>query len=79
MNFSMWAAVFEKCIGSYTTNALISPWRGGRGLIREGAYLKFFDKDRITLCLWSLKSFAALITNMNSCIIYNELTALISN
>ena len=37
-------------------------WGWGVVLIREGeAYLKFFNKkDRITLCLWILKCYAAL-------------------
>ena len=30
-----------------------------------GAYLKSFDKDRISLCLWSLKCGAALKTTMH--------------
>ena len=40
------------------------------GLLERGAFSKFFDRqDRITLFLWSLKCYTALITTMNCCVI----------
>ena len=35
------------------------PSGGGGGIREGGAYLKFLDKGRITLCLWNLKCYAA--------------------